>query len=134
MAAAGRRDLSDWGLLVLRVLPGALLFYGHGFPKLVNYAERQHRFSDPIGLGPEVGFALVVFSEVVASTLVALGLFTRLATVPLIGFFLVAAFVQHANDPFARRELPLLFLSVYATLLFTGPGRWSLDAWIRRKR
>jgi putative oxidoreductase len=130
----GRAGAADWGLLILRVASWAMLFGAHGLPKLRNYAERAGGFADPIGLGSEVGFALVVFSEVVACLLVAIGLMTRAATLPLIGFFLVAALIQHADDPFNRRELPLLYGAVYVLLLLAGPGRLSLDAWIAERR
>ena len=40
---------------------------------------------------------------------------------------LVAAFVQHAADPFGKKELPLLFLWPALTLIATGAGRFSLD-------
>ena len=130
----GRGGAADLGLLILRVASWLMLFLAHGLPKLRNYGERAGGFADPIGLGSEVGFALVVFSEVVASLLVAIGLMTRAATLPLIVFFLVAALVQHAADPFNRRELPLLYAAVYGALLLTGPGRFSLDAWIADRR
>lgn len=116
------------GLLLLRVGTGALLFYGHGWPKLAHWQTRMHTFPDPIGLGPATGFWLVVFTEVACALLVALGWFTRLACVPPIAFFLIAAFVQHAGDPFARRELALVYLFPFLCLLFTGAGRFALDA------
>jgi putative oxidoreductase len=127
------------GLLILRLGTGGLLVYGHGWSKLVHFGERLATFADPIGLGPQASFVLVVFAEVVCSLLVMLGLFTRLAVVPLLIFFVVAAFVQHGHDPWSRRELPLLFGLPYLTLLFTGPGRYALDAqlrlgWRRRAR
>lgn len=130
----GRGDAADLGLLILRVASWLMLFLAHGLPKLRNYGERAGGFADPIGIGPQAGFALVVFSEVVASLLVAIGLCTRVATIPLIGFFLIAALIQHGADPFNRRELPLLYAAVYVTLLLTGPGRWSLDAWLAERR
>jgi putative oxidoreductase len=120
--------LPSLGLLILRLATGALLIYGHGWPKLMSYQERSARFSDPIGLGPAASFALVVFAETLCALLVMLGLFTRVSAVPLVLFFAVAAFIQHAADPFPRRELPMLFGAAYLALILTGPGRFSLDA------
>jgi putative oxidoreductase len=121
-------------LLLLRLGAAGLLFYGHGLGKLANASERAGRFADPIGLGPELGFGLVVFAEVVCSALVALGFLTRLATVPILIFFLVAAFVQHGSDPWPKRELPLLFFTAFLPILLQGPGRYSIDAWLQERR
>jgi len=118
---------ADFAPLILRLFAGGLLIYGHGWGKLVNFGERAASFPDPIGLGPTLGFTLVVFAEVACSTLVILGLFTRFATVPPLVFFAVAAFVQHAHDPFPKRELPLLYLAVFAAVALFGPGRFSID-------
>jgi putative oxidoreductase len=122
------RDTASLGLLVLRLGMGGLLFFGHGLPKLARFGERLGSFADPIGLGPQASFLLVLFAEVACAWLVMLGLFTRLAAVPILLFTLVAAFVQHAADPWARREVALLFGVPALALVLTGPGRWSLDA------
>jgi len=126
--------LASLGLLILRLGAGGLLLFGHGWGKVLRYGEIAGRFADPIGLGPQVGFALVVFAEVVCSALVMLGLFTRLATIPLLIFFAVAAFIQHVADPWPKRELPLLFAVPFLALLLTGAGRWSIDALRSRRR
>jgi len=119
------------GLLILRLGTAGLLLYGHGWSKLVHFGERLGTFANPIGLGPEVSFVLVVFAEVVCSLLVIFGLLTRLAVIPLLIFFVVAAFVQHLHDPWPRKEVPILFAIPFLTLLFTGAGRYSLDARLR---
>lgn len=119
-------------LLLLRLGAGAMLIYQHGWPKLAHFGERLPTFANPIGLGSEVSFVLVVFAEVVCAAAVMLGLFTRAAVVPLIIFFVVAALVQHGADPFARKELPLLYGFVYAAIGMMGPGAYSIDALRRR--
>lgn len=128
----GENALS-WAMLVARVIPTILLVYGHGWPKVVHFADRIGRFSNPIGLGSETSFVLVVLAEVLCSVLVALGLFARPATIPLLIFFSVAIFVQHVHDPFPRRELPALYAVPYLVVLIAGPGRFSLDALIRKR-
>jgi putative oxidoreductase len=39
----------------------------------------------------------------------------------------VAAFVIHGSDPFSGKELALMYLVPFLTLVFTGAGRFSLD-------
>ena len=121
------------GLLLLRLGTGGFLIYGHGWGKITHFAERSAKFADPIGLGPWWSFALVVFAEVFCSIGLMLGLATRLAAIPIVIFGLVAVFVQHASGPFDDKELALLYMVPALALLFTGPGRYSLDAWIARK-
>ena len=43
----------------------------------------------------------------------------------------VAAFVVHGADPFAAKELSLIYLFIYAALVFTGPGKFSIDYLLR---
>ena len=122
------------GLLLLRVGTGGFLLYGHGWGKFIHFSERASQFADPIGLGPWWSFALVVFAEFFCSAALVLGLATRLAAIPIAIFGLVAVFVQHAADPFGDKELALLYMLPALVLLFTGPGRFSIDALIARAR
>jgi putative oxidoreductase len=124
----------DQGILFLRILTGGLMFYAHGWPKLANFGQRLHTFSDPLGLGSEITFLFAVFAEALCSTLVVIGLFTRLALIPLIITMLTAAFIVHADDPFRTVELPLLFAIAFVAILITGPGKLSIDGILSGKR
>jgi putative oxidoreductase len=116
------------GLLVLRLGAGGLLFCGHGWGKLIHYGDRAAGFSDPLGVGPAMSLGLVIFAEVVCTVFVALGFFTRLSVIPIIVFLMVAGFIQHAYDPWPRRELAFIYAVPFIALLFAGAGRFSLDA------
>ena len=74
-----------------------------------------------------MSLALTVFAEVLCSGLLMVGLFTRLATMPLLITMLVAVFIVHGADPLGKKEPALLYGLVYATLFFTGPGKYSVD-------
>jgi putative oxidoreductase len=126
--------LNSIGLLLLRAGAGGLLFFGHGLPKLLHWSERAQRFANPIGLGSEVSFALVVFAEVVCALAVVLGLATRVAAGPVVFFLLVAAFVQNGAAPFDDKELALVYLIPFATLMLTGAGHYALDTILLRGR
>jgi putative oxidoreductase len=128
------RAIDDVGLLLLRVGAGAMLFLGHGWSKITHFAERAGHFPDPIHVGSAPGFTLVVFAEIFCSALVAMGLLTRLAVVPIVIFMLVAGFIQLAHEPWKAKELPFLYLAAFLPLLFTGPGRFSIDALIWKNR
>ena len=118
------------GLLVLRLGASAILFGGHGWAKITHISERARSFPDPLNMGSMASFWLVVIAEVFCTTLVALGLFTRAAAIPIIGFFSIAFFIHHAQDPFKQKELALVFLVPFVAIFFLGPGKFALDAWI----
>lgn len=121
------------GLLLMRVALGAFMAFGHGWGKLASFSEKSATFPDPLGMGNPVSMALAIFAELFCSLAIVLGLATRLAAIPLIITMLVAAFVIHGDDPWRKKELALLYLIPFLTLVFTGPGRISLDATIRSK-
>ena len=120
-------DLRSLGLLFLRLSLGGMLLVGHGWSKLLGFADKMDHFPDPLGVGPRVSLGLVVLAEVLCTAAVMVGFKTRKAVVPVIGFALVAAFVFHGDDPFGKRELALVYGAWATTLLLTGPGRYSLD-------
>jgi putative oxidoreductase len=123
----------DFGLLILRVGFAAIILT-HGWGKLsVVLSGAEIQFGDPIGLGMATSFYLAIFAEVFCAILVMLGLFTRLALIPLIITMAVACFVVHSADPFSKQEPSLMFLIAFVFLLFSGPGRFSIDSIIARR-
>ena len=124
---SNRPIATDLGLLFLRLASGGIMVYSHGWGKLQKMLGGDMSFADPIGMGEEASLVLTVFAEFVCGILVALGLLTRAALVPLIITMLVAVFVIHADDPFSKQEFGLLYLVPYLTLFLAGPGKLSLD-------
>ena len=116
----------DIWLLLLRVLVAGFMMT-HGLPIFFRLMEGNLEFSDPIGIGEPATLVLAIFAEVVCSTFILIGLGTRIAAVPLIATMLVAAFISNWNDPFGKKELPLLYLFIYTTLLIVGSGKYSVD-------
>ena len=128
-----KRDFqSSLALLLLRVGSGGLILT-HGIPKLQRlFGGAEIKFADPFGLGPVISLGLATFAEVICAILVIVGFKTRLAVIPLIITMLTAAFYAHWDDPFGKKELPLLFCIVFVSLLLTGGGAYSLDKFKRR--
>lgn len=116
------------GLLILRI-GLALLMMTHGFAKLANFSAMSAAFN-PIGLGGSLSLCLVIFAEVFCSAALLVGLLTRVAIIPLIINFLVVVFVAHKADPLAVKELAILYLVAYVAILFTGPGKYSVDRYL----
>ncbi len=117
----------DLGLLLLRLATGGTMFMAHGLGKLQGFSQGAGMFPDPLGMGSTVTMAVAIFSEVACAILVAVGLSTRLATLPLIGTMLTAFSVVHASDPWKVKELAFLYLCGYSVIFLTGPGSFSLD-------
>jgi putative oxidoreductase len=126
-----RRTLAENGVFLLRVSV-SLLMLSHGIPKALEYETLVQSFPDPLNLGTEISAMLILFAEVGCSVLLLLGLFGRFASATLFIAMMVAALAHQFADPFAMRELPLLYAAVYASLTFTGPGSTSIDAWLKR--
>lgn len=125
--------MMNFGLFVLRAVPAAIMLLSHGWPKLIGFAEKAEVFPDPLGVGSVASLALVVFAEVLCALFLVLGIATRLSAVPLLITMLVAAFVIHAQDPFAKQELGILFGVVFASLILTGGGTWGLGERLRNR-
>jgi len=120
--------VASLGLLLARLAAGLLLPYVHGWGKLLSYGERAASFPDPLGIGSRWSMMGAIGGEVVFPLLVAVGLATRLAAVPPAFTMAVAAFVVNAGEPWKEKELAILYLAVFVVLMFTGAGRFSLDA------
>lgn len=121
-------------LLVLRLAVGIfMLTHGWGkFEKL--FGSDPIQFSDPLGIGAPASLALAVFSEVLCSILLILGLGTRFAAIPLLITMLVAIFIVHATDGFGRQELPGLYAVIYMTIAAVGAGKYSMDYLITKNK
>ncbi len=126
--------LIDIVLLIVRLFVGFAML-SHGFPKLQMLLEGADiKFFDFLGLGPKISLILTVFAEFVCSIFLILGLFTRIAGGFLMFTMLIAAFIVHGSDAFDKREMSLLYLSIYFLIVVFGAGRFSIDGMIEKKR
>ena len=118
-------------LLLARVIFG-LLFLSHGIAKWQNFMGASDLFPDPLGLGGTLSMWLVLFAEIVCSIGFIIGALYRLCLIPMIFTMCVAFFVIHANDPLAVKEPSLMYLTIFALLYITGPGKYSIDGILKR--
>jgi len=123
---------TPWGLFFLRIAV-SLMMLSHGIPKFLNYSENLHSFKDPLGVTSPISLTLAIGAEVFCSIALILGLRARFAAVPLLFTMLVAAILVHGSDPFQQQELPLLYASIFITLIVCGGGALQLDSWLARK-
>ena len=124
----------DIVILVTRIFVGFAML-SHGFPKLQQLLSGEEiQFYEFMFFSAKTSLILAVFAEFVCSIFIILGLFTRFAVFFLIITMAVAGLIIHSSDPFAKREISLLYLSVYLLLFAFGPGRYSIDHMISKRR
>lgn len=122
----------NFSMLLLRVVFGLLMITKHGYDKMMKFSTLQNEFYNFLGIGTKASLVLAIFAEVLCSLFLILGLFTRLATLPLIITMLVAVFGFNAGKPLVDSEAALMYLGAFTTLLFCGPGKISIDGMINK--
>lgn len=118
-------------MLVLRVVVG-LIMMRHGWEKLSHFADKQGKFMNFMGIGTSMSLGLATFAEFFCSLFLILGLFTRLATIPLLVTVFVILNLHHWQF-FGEHEFVPCLTTAYLVLLLVGPGKYSLDAKISNK-
>jgi putative oxidoreductase len=127
-------------LLVIRLYWG-FQFAQTGWGKLTHLDRTASFFAD-LGIpAPKLNAIMAGSTECLGGALLALGLFARPASVPLIGTMLVAyvtadrealTAIVSDTDKFLTAA-PFLFLFAALIVLAFGPGKLSLDALLGRK-
>lgn len=119
----------DYGLLILRVTLGFSMLLLHGRGKMLDFSAMAAKFPALFGLPANVNLGLAIFAEVVCSTLLIAGLFTRFAALMLAATMGSAFFFVHKSALVGEHngELAMVYLVAYVTLLFTGAGKFSVD-------
>ena len=122
----------DIGLLILRVGIG-IMFMGHGLPKLIAGPEEWVILGGTmkalgVDFAPMVWGFMAAVSEFAGGMLLALGFFIRPSCFFLLNTMIAATYMHISNgDSFVKYyhavEAGILFLS----LLFIGPGKYSID-------
>lgn len=118
----------DFGLLFLRIAGSFMLFYVHGLPKLLHYGHELTVIEDPFGFGPALSLWAAIFAEALCPLLIAAGVFTRLACLPVIGVLLVAMLAVHPDWSIAEGQFGWLLLVIFTAIALCGPGNWRLGA------
>ncbi len=128
----------DLGLLILRLGVGISYMYFHGWGKIsggpetwVRYGGNMEHFG--IAFLPTFWGFMAAFSEFVGGFLIAIGFLFRPAAV-LILLTMIVATTMHVVTGQGGPAHSLKMAFVFAGLIFIGPGRYSIDAWIHRRR
>ncbi|HTU29433.1 MAG TPA: DoxX family protein [Solirubrobacteraceae bacterium] len=125
-------DLINSGLLILRILLGALLA-AHGGLKFLQPGglgfEADLLVKDGLG-GGRPAAAVSGLTQVGAGAMLCAGLITPLAAAGGIGAMSVAVLAKGRNGFWVMTdgaEFPLIFAALAIVVGLVGPGAWSLD-------
>ena len=110
----------------------------------------QDRFPFPFSVvPPEISWQMATWFELLGGIALVLGLATRFFSVSLLILTVVAITSVHwpeswsawselmkgyvfTDNGFGNFKLPVLFIGMLLPLILLGPGRLSLDHWLRR--
>lgn len=120
---------TDIGLLILRVFAGLALAFGHGLGK-VPPSEGFMGMVGNMGLPPFFAWFSAI-AEFGGGILLAIGLLTRPAALLIVLNMVTAIFLAHGGQGFSEREKALLFAFIALQFLFSGAGKYSVDARIK---
>jgi len=112
------------------------VFFWSGLVKIHDWAGTiqlfQYEYMVPI-LPPELAATLAAATELGASALVLIGLFSRLAAVPLLVMSMVIQFVLGAVNPAYNQLEHYLWMVLALSVIVRGPGSLSLDGVLRQR-
>jgi putative oxidoreductase len=123
----------DLGTLLLRLVFGGLFIY-IGYGKIEHYDQYLPMFKDYTGLGIKMSYNLVIFAEFFCGILVTIGLFTRLAVIPILITMIVVIFVALKDKGFNDKQLPFLYLILSLVIFVLGSGKYSVDALLFKRK
>ncbi len=122
-----------WGLLFMRVSVSLLLLQVHGLPKLMHWSVEVQRIEDPFGLGGTLTLGLAVFAEVICPVLLILGVWARLACLPILAVLAVAVLFVHPEWSLEQGQFAWLLMILFAGLAITGPGPLVIGKALRKR-
>jgi len=116
---------------IMRLMVG-LMFACHGAQKVLGWFAKPGQPASP----PDMILTVGGWLELICGVLIAIGLLTRLSAILASGMMAVAYFMAHAKGGFFpivnRGELAVVYSWLFLFIVFYGPGRWSVDAMMKR--
>ena len=127
----------DWLAPLLARFTIGVVFIESGWGKL-HHLDKVTEFFQSLGIpGAQYQAPFVATTELVAGSLVLIGLATRLASIPLIGTMVVAILTAKMSDLNGWTDLfgisEFLYIVLLFWLLMSGPGPVSADEQIRKR-
>jgi len=119
-------------LLGFRILLSVELIVAHGLKKLGVGVSEAEQVPNPLHLPEAFNSLFADAANLVFPVFVIFGLFTRLAVLPILAVTLTGYFILHWNDALPIKDTPFMYSLCYLFLLLVGPGKYSLDNYLRK--
>lgn len=129
--------LQEIGLTIIRIGFG-VIFMVIGYTKLTSGSANITELGSAMGLfGITWGYffwgCIAALTLFFGGASFALGLYTRIAAIPLICFLIVALYFHfNLNDPFTKWAFACMCLCIVVAFLIAGSGTYSLDHTIKK--
>ena len=126
--------IKSFGLLILRISIGTMLIH-HGYEKTADIENFADAFVRPIGIPfPILASYIAAYSEIYGSWLLIAGLFTRLASLSIVGTIGVAIYhaIVTAGFNIYLLELLILYMGGALCILLIGGGDFSIDKLLKK--
>ncbi|WP_109695816.1 DoxX family protein [Chitinophaga deserti] len=129
----------NWGLTILRVGVG-VLFFIFGWQKLSGGAELWTMIGGSmnflgISFAPTFWGLMASIAEFAGGLLLAIGLFTRWASLSLVLTMIVAVILKaNTGSGLADVSSPLMALLITLSFTLNGATNWSVDNYLAQKK
>lgn len=120
--------LNNSSILLFRIIVSLELIIVHGLKKIGIGIAHAEIVPNPLGLPEMVNHVFATSANIVFPLFIIFGLFTRLATLPILAVTLTGYFVVHGHDPLLERDIPFMYSLAFLFIFALGPGKYSLDA------
>lgn len=110
------------------------VFFWSGLVKIHDWAGTvqlfQYEYMVPV-LSPNLAAILSATCELGASSLILVGLLSRLAAIPLLVLSMIIQFILGAANPAYNELEHYLWMVLLLNIIARGPGPLSIDGWLR---
>lgn len=122
------------GLFLIRIVVGAFMIY-HGWELFDTVKMNEYKTWD-VFKGSALGNSLPYIgkaAELVGGILLLIGLFTRVASLIVVGTMAYIPFFIGNGKVFTNDQHPFLFVLLGLVYFFVGGGKWSIDNFLFNK-
>ncbi|GAA3774817.1 DoxX family protein [Flavobacterium ginsengiterrae] len=126
-------NLRHFALLFFRTAISFELLIAHGFKKIGIGVSIAEIVPNPLGLPEFLNQAFAIVANIVMPLFITAGLFTKIATLPILAVTLTGFFIVHFHDPIAVKDVPFIYSVCFLYIMVVGPGKFSLDYYYLNK-